>query len=48
MHLTYSPDADTLYIHLVDRPIAESERLNENIIIDLDNEGRPVGITVRP
>nr|WP_242023815.1 DUF2283 domain-containing protein [Nodosilinea sp. FACHB-13] len=46
--MTYFPNADTLYIDLADRPSAESEGLNENLIIDLDNEGRPVGITVRP
>ncbi|MBD2105500.1 DUF2283 domain-containing protein [Nodosilinea sp. FACHB-13] len=48
LKLTYFPNADTLYIDLADRPSAESEGLNENLIIDLDNEGRPVGITVRP
>jgi uncharacterized protein YuzE len=42
MKLTYFPDTDTLYIDLADRPSTESEVLNENLIIDLDNEGRPV------
>ena len=46
MKLTYFPDTDTLYIDLADRPSAESEVLNDNLIIDLDEEGRPVGITV--
>lgn len=46
MKLTYFPETDTLYIDLADRPSTESEVLNENLIIDLDNEGRPVGITV--
>lgn len=46
MKLTYFPDTDTLYIDLADRPSVESEVLNDNLIIDLDEEGRPVGITV--
>ncbi|MBD2233819.1 DUF2283 domain-containing protein [Phormidium tenue] len=46
MKLTYFPDTDTLYIDLADRPSTESEVLNENLIIDFDNQGRPVGITV--
>lgn len=46
MKLTYFPDTDTLYIDLADRPSTESEVLNENLIIDFDDEGRPVGITV--
>ncbi|MEO1069684.1 MAG: DUF2283 domain-containing protein [Cyanobacteria bacterium J06638_6] len=31
---------------MADRPSTESEVLNESLIIDLDDEGRPVGITV--
>ncbi|MEB3269322.1 MAG: DUF2283 domain-containing protein [Leptolyngbya sp.] len=46
MKLTYFPDTDTLYINLADRPSVESEVLNDNLIIDLDSSGRPVGITV--
>ena len=46
MKLTSFPDTDTLYIDLADRPSVESEVLNENLIIDLDGNGRPVGITV--
>jgi uncharacterized protein YuzE len=46
MKLTYFPDTDTLYIDLADRPSTESEVVNDNLIVDLDSEGRPVGITV--
>lgn len=46
MKLTYFPDTDTLYINLADRPSVESEVVNDNLIIDLDNQGRPVGITL--
>jgi uncharacterized protein YuzE len=46
VRLTYFPDTDTLYIDLADRPSVESEVVNDNLIIDLDNQGRPVGITL--
>ncbi len=46
MKLNYFPDTDTLYIDLADRPSVESEVVNDNLIIDLDAEGRPVGITL--
>ncbi|MBF2035601.1 MAG: DUF2283 domain-containing protein [Leptolyngbyaceae cyanobacterium T60_A2020_046] len=46
MKLTYFPDTDTLYIDLADRPSVESEVLNDTLIIDLDENGCPVGITV--
>jgi uncharacterized protein YuzE len=47
MQLTYFPDTDTFYIDLADRPSTESEVVNDNLIIDLDSEGRPVGIAVK-
>ena len=46
MKLNYFPDTDTLYIDLADRPSVESEVVNENLVIDLDEQGRPVGITL--
>jgi uncharacterized protein YuzE len=46
MKIQYFPDTDTLYIHLADRPSIESEAINENLIVDLDGEGKPVGITI--
>lgn len=46
MKLTYFPDTDTLYIDLADRPSTESEVINDNLVVDLDSEGRPVGITL--
>lgn len=46
MKLSYFPDTDTLYIDISDRPSVESEVINENLIIDLDEAGQPVGITL--
>ena len=44
--LSYFPYTDTLYIDISDRPSIESEVINENLIIDLDINGQPVGITL--
>ena len=46
MKIQYFPDTDTLYIALASRPSTESETINENVIVDLDREGMPVGITI--
>ena len=46
MKIEYFPDTDTLYIDLADRPSATSEVINDNLIIDLDKGGKPVGITI--
>jgi len=46
MKLSYFPDTDTLYIDISDRPSVKSEVINENLIIDLDSDGQPVGITL--
>lgn len=46
MKLSYFPDTDTLYIDISDHPSVESEVINENLIIDLDSDGQPVGITL--
>jgi uncharacterized protein YuzE len=46
MKIEYFPDTDTLYIHLANRPSVESEVINENLTVDLDDEGKPVGITI--
>jgi uncharacterized protein YuzE len=46
MKIQYFPDTDTLYIDLADRPGIESEVINESLIVDLDEAGKPVGITI--
>jgi len=46
MKLNYFPDTDTLYIDLADRPSAESQVISDHLIVDLDEAGRPVGITI--
>jgi uncharacterized protein YuzE len=44
--IQYFPDTDTLYIGIADRPSTESEVISESLIVDLDERGKPVGITI--
>ncbi len=46
MKIRYFSDTDTLYIGLADRPSTESEAISESIIVDFDDKGKPVGITI--
>lgn len=46
MKIQYFPDTDTLYIDLANRPSTESEVISESIVVDLDGDGKPVGITI--
>lgn len=44
MKLHYDSDTDSLYIDLADRPSAESVEVRPGIVIDMDAQGRVVGI----
>ena len=46
MNVRYFPDTDTLLLDFSDREIAETRDLNENILVELDKEGRLVSMTV--
>lgn len=46
MKFDYYPDTDTLYIILKDHPGADAHELSEGIVVDVDAEGRPVGIEI--
>ena len=46
MKIQYFPDTDTLHIDLADRPSTESEVISESLMVDLDKDGKPVGITI--
>ena len=39
-------DTDTLLVTFSDRPIVETRDLNENVLIELDEDGRVVSMTV--
>jgi uncharacterized protein YuzE len=46
MKLHYDPMTDALYIDLIDRPSAESIEAAPGVSVDLDADGRVVGIEV--
>ena len=46
MKIRYFPDTDTLYIALAERGSSSSEAISDNLIVDFDDQGRPVGVTV--
>ncbi|MDX6557666.1 MAG: hypothetical protein QOF72_715 [Blastocatellia bacterium] len=46
MNIKYFEDTDTLYIELKAVEVAESKDLDENTVLDFDQSGNILGITV--
>ena len=46
MRVKYFEDTDTLYITLADRPPVETRELNSNVMLELDEQGQVVALTV--
>lgn len=46
MRIKYFPDTDTLYIALTDREIAETIDFNADTLLDVDEEGNVVALTL--
>lgn len=46
MKVRYFSDTDTLLVNFSDRPIVETRDLNENVLVELDEEGRVVSMTI--
>ena len=46
MRLHYYPETDSLYIDLADRSGVESREVAAGVVLDLDGEGRLVGIDI--
>lgn len=46
MKVRYFSDTDTLLITLSDKRIAETRDLNDNILVELDADGRLVSMTI--
>ena len=46
MKVKYFVDTDTLYIKLNDRESFQTTELNENVLLDMDQNGRVVGMTI--
>ncbi len=46
MNIKYFPDTDTLLVSFSDRKIVETRDLTENILVELDAQGRLVSMTI--
>jgi len=46
MKVKYFSDTDTLLLTFSDKRIADTHDLNENILVELDNDGQLVSMTV--
>ncbi len=46
MKLHYYPETDSLYIELNEKPGADSQEVADGVVLDIDAEGRPVGIDI--
>jgi len=46
MKVKYFPDTDTLLVKFSDKKITETRDLNENVLVELDEEGRVVSMTI--
>ena len=46
MKVRYFADTDTLLITLSDKRIAETRDLNDHILVELDDDGRLVSMTI--
>ncbi len=47
MRLSYDPTTDSLYIHLVERPAADSDEVTDGVVLDYDAAGALVRIDVQ-
>ena len=46
MRFHYYQDTDSLYIDLADKPSADSREVAPGVVLDLDEDGGPVGIDI--
>lgn len=46
MKIEYFPQTDNLYIDLADRPGTDTREIGPGIVLDLDADGRVVGIDI--
>ena len=47
MRLSYDPETDSLYIHLIERPGTDSDEVAEGVVLDFDEAGGLVGIDIQ-
>ena len=46
MNVRYFPDTDTLLLNFSDRQVVRTQDLGEDVLIELDEEGRLVSMTI--
>ncbi|MBN2465105.1 DUF2283 domain-containing protein [candidate division WOR-3 bacterium] len=46
MKVKYFQDTDTLLVDFSDRKVAETRDLNENVLVELDEDGHVVSMTI--
>ncbi|TGK20731.1 DUF2283 domain-containing protein [Leptospira fluminis] len=46
MRITHYPETDSIYIDLSDRRSVETKEVNADLNVDLDENGKPVGIDI--
>jgi uncharacterized protein YuzE len=46
MNVRYFPDTDTLLVNFSDRQIAKTQDLGENVLVEMDEQGRLVSMTI--
>jgi len=46
MNIKYFPDTDTLLVSFSNRKIVETRDLTENVLVELDAQGRLVSMTI--
>ena len=46
MRIEYDREADALYIHLREVPVADTTDVEEGVMVDLDAEGHIVGVEI--
>ena len=42
----YYPETDSLYLEFQSRPAADTREIAEDVRLDLDEQGRPVGLDI--
>lgn len=46
MRVKYFPDTDTLLIDFSSKRVVETRDVNENVLVELDEDGRVVSMTI--
>ena len=47
MRFSYHRETDSLYIDFAERPAADSREVAPGVVLDVDGDGKPVGIDIQ-